>query len=861
MTSNPLPRPALLMRLVRLAENRWLRALVPAALVGVALLALHLMSQHVRFSEVRSDLAAASPVTVAAACLAMLVSYAALSMYDVLAVRRLAPGRVPLRVAALAGATGYAISNLLGASYLTGTAVRYRIYGSVGLGLGLVLGIIATSWSAFWMAALMILGLLMVLHPAGLGAVLPVSPSLEIVAGLALLGGLAAFLVWLARSSRTIRLGGHSYDLPDVRLALALIAVAVVDIGGAALTLYVLLPADAAPNFAVFFAVYVGAITLGILSHSPAGIGVFEAAIIAGLGAAGRSDVLAALLLYRLVYTVLPFAMAALGLAVVWTLGKRDKLVGLRVLLAPAVPLVAAGIALVSGMILLVSGNLPADPARINVLRGVFPLAFVEVWHLLGSVAGILLVIMARGLHRRLARAWAVAMLLLGIGLVASLAHGLNWKEALSLGVAMAVLGLFRSAFYRVRQTSVFRLNGPWLAGLLALVLPAFWLGFFAYGHVAYRDALWWDFAWGGDASRFLRASLVVAVVMLAVGFNALVTPRAARQKPGPVPQPVLDLLAKHPDPEAQIALSGDKSFLLDPEGRAFLAYADTGRTLVAKGDPVGDPEAARQLIWSLREMADMAGRRCAFYSVGPTFLPTYLDLGLSILKIGEVARVDLTRFTLEGSSKRDFRQAVNKAAREGFVFEILPKAQVLAAFDQLKAVSDAWLAAKSGAEKGFSLGACTPDYLAHFDHAVLRDAASGRIVAFANLMQGAGQSELSLDLMRHDPQGPKYAMDALFGAIMLWGRDTGYRWFSLGAAPLSGLERRRLASVWNRFGGFVRDHGERFYHFEGLRSFKEKFDPVWTPEYLACPGGLAVPQVLLEISTLISKGVKGLIR
>ena len=152
-------------------------------------------------------------------------------------------------------------------------------------------------------------------------------------------------------------------------------------------------------------------------------------------------------------------------------------------------------------------------------------------------------------------------------------------------------------------------------------------------------------------------------------------------------------------------------------------------------------------------------------------------------------------------------------------------------------------------------------DYLALFDQAVLRHVESDRIVAFANLMQGADRTELSLDLMRHDPQGPKFAMDALFGHIMLWGRDQGFHWFSLGAAPLSGLESHRLASLWNRVGGLVRDHGERFYHFEGLRSFKEKFDPVWTPEYLACPRGLAVPQVLYEVSTLISKGVRGLVR
>lgn len=237
--------------------------------------------------------------------------------------------------------------------------------------------------------------------------------------------------------------------------------------------------------------------------------------------------------------------------------------------IAPAVPILAAGIALVLGVILLISGNLPSDPDRINVLRGLFPLAFVEVSYLVGSIAGILLILVVRGLNRRLARAWSVTMVLLAVGLVASLTKGLDWKEALSLALALGILGMFRSAF-------------------------------------------------------------------------------------------------------------------------------------VSKGDPVGDPEAARQLIWRLREMADQTGRRCAFYSVGSAFLPTYLDLGLSILKMGEVARVDLTGFTLEGSSKRDFRQAVNKATREGYAFEILPKIDVQAAFADLKAVSDAWFSARNGAEKGF---------------------------------------------------------------------------------------------------------------------------------------------------------------
>jgi phosphatidylglycerol lysyltransferase len=303
-----------------------------------------------------ADLAAASPASLVLAVVAMLVSFAALSVYDVLSVNSLAPGRVPWRTAALAGASGYAISNLLGASWLTGTAVRYRIYATMGLDLALVVGVIAMSWSAFWMAALLILGGLLVFQPEGLSALLPISAGAKLFLGAALLAVLAGFLGWLASGRRELRIGGGTFRLPGPGLALALLAVAVVDIGGAAMTLYVLLPGAATPNITVYFAVFVGAITLGILSHSPGGLGVFEASIIAGLGAGGRSDVLAALLLYRMIYTMLPFLVAAAGLGLVWVFQHRSTVTQaaswVYAVAKPAAPLIAAGIALVSGLIL-----------------------------------------------------------------------------------------------------------------------------------------------------------------------------------------------------------------------------------------------------------------------------------------------------------------------------------------------------------------------------------------------------------------------------------------------------------------------------------------------------------------------------
>jgi phosphatidylglycerol lysyltransferase len=114
---------------------------------------------------------------------------------------------------------------------------------------------------------------------------------------------------------------------------------------------------------------------------------------------------------------------------------------------------------------------------------------------------------------------------------------------------------------------------------------------------------------------------------------------------------------------------------------------------------------------------------------------------------------------------------------------------------------------------------------------------------------------------MRHTRSAPRGSMDFLFVEVMLWGRSQGYRWFNLGIAPLAGLGAHRLAPTWHKFGRFVYRHGDDFYNFEGLRQYKEKFLPEWRPRYLAAPGRLALPRVLLDVTTLISGSVIGTLR
>jgi Uncharacterized conserved protein len=296
--------------------------------------------------------------------------------------------------------------------------------------------------------------------------------------------------------------------------------------------------------------------------------------------------------------------------------------------------------------------------------------------------------------------------------------------------------------------------------------------------------------------------------------------------------------------------------FMISPQGDGFLMYGVSGRSWVAMGDPVGDDAARRDLAWSFVEAADEHGAWPVFYEVSASHLPLYIDLGLTLLKMGEEAIVPLASFSLEGAARKGLRRTRRDVEKAGATFAMVDRAEVPTLLPVLREISDEWLASKATREKSFSLGRFDEHYLVHFPHAVIR--IGDRIVAFANVWTGNGR-ELSLDLMRYRRDAPPGVMEYLCVALMLWGAEHGFERMSLGMAPLSGLEVSAIGPLWNRVGGLLYRHGENFYNFQGLRRYKEKFDPVWEPRYLATPAGLALPRILTNVGTLISGGITGL--
>jgi phosphatidylglycerol lysyltransferase len=392
------------------------------------------------------------------------------------------------------------------------------------------------------------------------------------------------------------------------------------------------------------------------------------------------------------------------------------------------------------------------------------------------------------------------------------------------------------------------------------VLLTAAWLVIFAYRHLPYDNELWWQFAFHASAPRSLRASMLAVIIGAAYGLWRVLRPAPPRfSAPNQADlETVAVIIEKGEDTTANLALLGDKNLMFNQERTACIMFTASGNSWVAMGDPIGPAQLGEDLAWEFLEDCDGMAVSPVFYQVTPDRLPLYIDLGLTLSKLGEEARVLLTGFALEGPSRADLRQAHRRALRDGASFEMIGRAEVPAIMADLRAVSDAWLAEKNTAEKRFSLGFFDERYIAHFDVGVVRF--KGAIVAFANLWRG-GALELSVDLMRYNEAAPKGVIDFLLIECMLWGKAQRFAWFNLGMAPLSGLEEHALAPAWHKLGRMVQRYGENFYNFEGLRKYKEKFNPVWRPRYLAAPDGLAMAGALLDVTALISGGVRNVLR
>ncbi len=860
----PLVSPS---RLERLRPYRQAIGLsVSLLLFALALLACWHLLGSIDPGQVREALAAIPLRALQLAGLATLAGVAVMIAYE-LSAARYAQVRLPWRTLALGGFCAFSIGNAVGFSVLSGGSVRYRLYGRSGLGAADVARMTLFASLSLGLCLPLLVAAAVLYQPTDAARALHLSEPMLRGAALAVLGlaGAAVLLAIRWRASERpapgcwrIELGRFGVRVPGARLSLLQLLISVLDVCVAALVLYALLPE--APPFVSFALIYMLALAAGVLSHVPGGVGVFEAVLLAAF--AGRLDpaaLIAAMLLYRLFYVLLPLSAAGVLLLLaearrLWFARQVVRLAG-----GLAVPVLAL-LVFVVGALLLFSGATPGVDERLAAL-GFLPLPVITASHLSASLIGTLCLLLAQGLYRRLSAAWAVTLVLLCLGALASLLKGIDWPEALVLLTVAGLLATFRREFYRHSRLMEAPVSVAALAGTLGILAASIWLLLFAYQDVPYSHELWWQFELDANAPRSLRAVLGSVLVLVAVGITWLLRP-----PPPAIRLPDADALARaarivsqSAQPEGGLALSGDKALLFHPSGDAFLMYARRGRSLVALHDPIGQAQQRTELIWQFRDLCDRHRARPVFYQVRAQNLSNYLDIGLTALKLGEEALVDLAGFDLASNGKemKALRYTWNRGQRDGLTVQFYASGQ--APLDELQGISEAWLQGKNVREKGFSLGRFSPDYLAHFRIVVVR--VEGRAVAFANLLECDSRVVASLDLMRVVADAPKSTMEFLMLGLILHFKEAGYDRFSLGMVPLAGLQPRRGTPLPLRLGAWVFNRGESFYNFQGLRRFKDKFQPQWEPRYLAVPAGLDPWVAMADTAALIAGGMGGLVR
>jgi glycosyltransferase 2 family protein len=292
----------------------WKRLGIALSLIIIALAVTHLVRtlKGVDSALVLTALTEIAPHRIALAALCVVGAFCTLTFYDFFALRTIGRTHVPYRIAAMSSFTSYTIGHNIGATVFTGGAIRFRIYSDYGLTAIDVAKICFLSGLTFWLGNLFVLGVGMTWEPWAASTMDLLPDEVNRLIGIGCLAAIAAYLIWLKTGDKRRELGQNGWKvvLPSARLTLLQILIGVVDLGFCALAMYLLMPMQPHIDFISLAVVFILATLLGFASHAPGSIGVFDAAMLVALPEFSKEQLLATLLVFRILYFLIPFCIS-----------------------------------------------------------------------------------------------------------------------------------------------------------------------------------------------------------------------------------------------------------------------------------------------------------------------------------------------------------------------------------------------------------------------------------------------------------------------------------------------------------------------------------------------------------------------
>ncbi|USN97943.1 MAG: lysylphosphatidylglycerol synthetase family protein [Phycisphaeraceae bacterium] len=845
-TTEPQTGPDFAERLA--ASWRWaklaLQVGLPALVVWLAWREIHALDLH----KIRDTIDTADATLVALGIAVAFFALAVMGLYDAVAFPKGRSGTLSFPRRWLLGATLFGWTNFVSMGPVGGPAIRLLAYRRFGLsGPEITRGLVAHYIAS---AAGLTAWLLAAWLPIGIS-----SSALVIRLAIALIGSVV-FAVVAARAAVPI-LKRHRYGAELDRLPMAPLGlVSFLDWGLTLLAFELIVrsvgvtlePSGAART------VLTGQFA-GLMSMIPGGLGSADAVWFKGfdLLGVGHNEAAAAIVAFRAGFFLLPWAGSLIVIYIALaTQSERLRLWQRRVV---------AGAVAVNAILLLLSAATPAVGDRLHAVARLVPLSAIEASHLLAAVSALLMLLLVRGLLRGYRSAFVLTVTMLLASAIAHPLKGGDVEEAVASVVLLGLLVGVRGAFTRRGRVPIgWQLLFAAGLGALALYLIS---GFAAFEKIPYHQDLWITFAEKAEASRFLRGGVLLGAVVLVAAVRQATRPVSLWVKPGAEDVdravPFIRAHAEWADP--LLVGARDKGvWFFEPRAggppAGLVLYQRQGDKLIVLKDPVLAPDAEPPaVIEAFLRFADDLDVDVVFSMISADWMSHLHEFGFHFLKINEEAIVPLDGFSLEGGKNAGFRRNQRDMEKAGVIDEFIEPPLDDALVDQLREVSDAWLASKGGHELQFSACCFSPWYVRANPVGLARDA-GGRIVAFVNVLATRPGGPAMLDFMRYTPEAPPNVMDFVIIRTMQTLAERGYASFSLGAAPLSDVGVFKGSRMAERLLHLFSLKAERIYNYRGLLHYKSKFHPEWEPRYLAYQQPWDWASALIAVTRLV--GARG---
>lgn len=827
-----------------------LKVLFVLSVLVFVIIELGRIGRELSGAQMRASLASQSPQSLLAMAALGLVAVVPMLNYD-FTITKMLPGDFKPLYVVRSGWVVNSFTNIAGFGGFLGASLRANYYHDKATNKQILVAI--SKIALFLLAGLSLWSILALLLIFGLGIGRMFSDY-----WIWLIGGAAYFPVLMV----VTHLSNQRFfaDMP-IRRQLSLTLSSFLEWGGCALFFLAIGGFMQVPiNLAHVLPLFMVANVLGVISMVPGGLGSFDVFMLLGLTQLGVNNNLAAvwLLFYRLFYYVIPF-LIGIGFFL-QDAGRRlnAELEGLPLQVVRKVAHIVLVVFLYfSAIMLLLRGIIPVSAMKNHVFVRLYPYTFLFLSRVTNIMMAFIIFGFARGIANRVKKAYAPTVIVLLLALAGSLMREYSLRFILFLAVILV------AAVFARKELTRDRMDFPWGnqlvdAGIFGMTALFYALAlFYNVPNIHHRRPVPQVFLFPSERMWFSTfVGVLVAALTLGVIYHYLSNPKPNLGVDLDVAR-VKAVLAQYGGNEiSHLAFTGDKKlrfYQVDGEDRVFFLYRKKTDKIVILGEPIGDPDQIGPAIADFMAAADSNDLTLVFYEISEQLTMLLHEYGFDFMKFGEEGDVDVTNFSLAGTKRKGERALMHKFERKGYTYQWLKppfSAETLAA---LKQVSDSWLEGRP--KKGFSLGFFDADYLNTAPVAVIKDQA-GQIVSFASAMPMHDGQTTSIDLMRSSEAAPSGIMDGIFINLFQQAQADGYQYFNMGMAPLANVGTSSYSFFEEKLAHLVYQYGYRFYGFQGLRSYKNKYVTKWVPKYVAYRKRNSLLFTLLQILLLVNQRV-----